>query len=134
MKISSRGRYALRVIIDLAENSNGGYIPLKDIALRQGISQKYIESIMSALSKAGKVEGVHGKGGGYKLVKDASEYSVGEILKVTEGDLAPITCLEENAAPCDRLNECRTRNMWKKLHEIIMDYFENVKLSDLAQK
>lgn len=134
MKISSRGRYALRVIIDLAENSNGGYIPLKDIALRQGISQKYIESIMSALSKAGKVEGVHGKGGGYKLVKDASEYSVGEILKVTEGDLAPITCLEKNAAPCDRLNECRTRNMWKKLHEIIMDYFENVKLSDLAQK
>lgn len=134
MKISSRGRYALRVIIDLAENSNGEYIPLKDIALRQGISQKYIESIMSALSKAGKVEGVHGKGGGYKLVKDASEYSVGEILKVTEGDLAPITCLEENAAPCDRLNECRTRNMWKKLHEIIMDYFENVKLSDLAQK
>ncbi|MBR1891130.1 MAG: RrF2 family transcriptional regulator [Clostridia bacterium] len=134
MKISSRGRYALRVIIDLAENSNGGYIPLKDIALRQGISQKYIESIMSALSKAGKVEGVHGKGGGYKLVKDASEYSVGEILKVTEGDLAPITCLEENAAPCDRSNECRTRNMWKKLHEIIMDYFENVKLSDLAQK
>ena len=134
MKISSRGRYALRVIIDLAENSNGGYIPLKDIALRQGISQKYIESIMSALSKAGKVEGVHGKGGGYKLVKDASEYSGGEILKVTEGDLAPITCLEKNAAPCDRLNECRTRNMWKKLHEIIMDYFENVKLSDLAQK
>lgn len=134
MKISSRGRYALRVIIDLAENSNGEYIPLKDIALRQGISQKYIESIMSALSKAGKVEGVHGKGGGYKLVKDASEYSVGEILKVTEGDLAPITCLEENAAPCDRSNECRTRNMWKKLHEIIMDYFENVKLSDLAQK
>ena len=131
MKISTRGRYALRVMIDLAEHHNGNYIPLKDIAARQEISQKYLESIMVDLSKAKMVDGQHGKGGGYKLNRDAADYSVGSILRITEGDLAPITCLAEGADRCVRSQECRTLPMWTKLYQIINDYLDGVTLADL---
>lgn len=134
MKISTRGRYALRVMIDLAEHDSGEFIPLKDISARQTISQKYLESIMTDLSKAGIVTGQHGKGGGYKLSRVPDSYYIGEILRVTEGDLAPIACLDKGAAPCDRSGECRTLPMWKKLYEVINDYFDSVKLSDLIKR
>ena len=133
MKVSTRGRYALRVMIDLAENINGNYIPLKDIVSRQEISQKYLESIMTDLSKAGLVDGQHGKGGGYKLNRPPEDYSVGEILRITEGDLAPITCLEKNAKPCTRAKECKTLPMWKKLYEMVNDYLDGVSLAELTE-
>ena len=133
MKISTRGRYSLRVMIDLAEHDGSGYIPLKDIVARQEVSQKYLESLMTELSKAGLVEGVHGKGGGYKLNRAPDQYKVGEILRVTEGDLAPIACLEQNATPCARSAECRTLPMWQKLNDIVNDYLDSVSLADLMQ-
>ena len=131
MKISTRGRYALRVMTDMAEHGNGNYIPLKDVAARQEISQKYMESIASDLVKAGLLEGQHGKGGGYKLKRDPSLYTVGEILRVTEGELAPVACLETGAAPCPRAYGCRTLPVWKKLYAVINEYLEGVKLSDI---
>lgn len=133
MLISTRGRYALRVLIDLAEHTGGGYIPLRDIVKRQDISQKYVESIMTMLSKNNLVEGVHGKGGGYRLNREPDEYSVAEILKITEGTLAPVTCLEEGARPCPRAAECRTLPMWDKLNAMITDYLDSVSLADLMQ-
>ena len=133
MKISTRGRYALRVMVDLAENGEG-YIPLKDVAARQEISQKYLEGIMADLVKAGFVEGVHGKGGGYKLTKAPETYSIGEILRVTEGDLAPISCLGQNADGCERAAECRTLPMWKKLYGLVNDFFDGVTLVDLMSE
>ena len=133
MIVSTRGRYALRVMIDLAENSNQERIPLKEIAERQGISQKYIESIMTLLSKNKFVDAVHGKGGGYKLNKKPQEYRVGDILRLTEGTLAPVACLEKNAPPCDRKKFCRTRPMWTKLDKLVEDYLDSVTLSDLTK-
>ena len=133
MLISTRGRYALRVLIDLAEHTGGGYIPLRDIVKRQDISQKYVESIMTMLSKNNLVEGVHGKGGGYRLNREPDEYSVAEILKITEGTLAPVTCPEEGAKPCPRAAECRTLPMWDKLNAMITDYLDSVSLADLMQ-
>ena len=134
MKISTRGRYALRVMVDLAEHREEGYIPLKDIVARQLISQKYLEGIMTDLSKAGVVEGVHGKGGGYKLNRDPGDYTVGDILRVTEGDLAPISCLEGHGEGCVRAPECRTLPMWKKLYDLINDYFDGITLFDLMEQ
>ena len=134
MKISTRGRYALRVMIDLAEHYSGNYIRLKDIVERQEISQKYLEGIMTDLSKAGLVEGQHGKGGGYKLNRAPADYSVGEILRITEGDLAPIACLEQDAAYCARAQECRTLPMWRKLYKLINDFFDGVSLADLMRE
>ena len=134
MKISTRGRYALRVMVDMAEHDNGMHIPLKDIVARQSISQKYIEGIMTDLSKAGLVDGLHGKGGGYRLKRAPDMYSVGDILRVTEGDLAPIACLEKNAPVCDKMGECRTLPMWKRFYKIINEYFDGIKLSDLMNK
>ena len=133
MKISTRGRYALRVMIDLAEHCNGNFLPLKDIVARQEISQKYLESIMTDLSKAGMVDGQHGKGGGYKLNRAPEDYTVGEILRISEGDLAPISCLEQNAVKCARAQECKTLPMWKKLYEMLNDFFDGVSLKDLMQ-
>ena len=131
MKISTRGRYALRVMIDLAEHCNGNFLPLKDIVARQEISQKYLESIMTDLSKAGMVDGQHGKGGGYKLNRAPEDYTVGEILRISEGDLAPISCLEQNAVKCERAQECKTLPMWRKLYGIINEYLDSVTLADL---
>ena len=131
MKISTRGRYALRVMIDLAEHADGNYIPLKDIVARQEISQKYLENIMTDLSKASLVDGQHGKGGGYRLNRAPEDYTVGAILRVTEGDLSPIACLAPHAETCLRAQECRTLPMWKKLNDIINDYLDSVTLRDL---
>ncbi|MBQ7335308.1 MAG: RrF2 family transcriptional regulator [Clostridia bacterium] len=134
MIISTRGRYALRVMIDLAENGNGEYIAMKKIAERQGISLKYLEQILPVLTQNGIVEGIQGKGGGYRLTRKSEDYRIGEILRLTEGDLAPVSCLECGAEPCVRAQECRTLPMWKKLHDIIGDYLDSVFLSDLLRK
>ena len=132
MIVSTRGRYALRVMIDLAENQKDGYIPLKEIAERQDISQKYIESIMTILSKAKFVEAVHGKGGGYKLNRNPSDYKVKEILEITEGGLAPVACLECNAEKCEKEQNCRTIPMWRELNNLINNYLGSVSIADLA--
>ena len=111
--ISTKGRYALRVMLDLAEHGNEGYIPLKDIAKRQAISDKYLESILKSLVKQKMLKGLRGKGGGYQLTRTPAEYSVGEILEVAEGTLAPVACLMDDAEDCPRANQCRTLPMWK---------------------
>lgn len=131
MMISTRGRYALRVMIDLAEHIDEGYIPLQTIAKRQGISEKYLESIISVLSKAGLVDGLRGKGGGYRLNRPTADYSVGQILRLTEGSLAPVTCLESEENPCPRAGQCTTLPMWEKLDALINDYLDSVSLADL---
>ena len=132
MKISTRGRYALRVMIDLAEHRNGEFIPLKEIAARQDFSQKYLESIMVDLSKGGLIEGQHGKGGGYKLSRETQDYTVGDILRVAEGDLAPVSCLEKGAKPCARASECRTLAMWQKFYDTINTFFDGITLAELV--
>lgn len=134
MMISTRGRYALRVLIDLAEHSDGAYVPMKDVAERQDISLKYIEKIMPALTAGNLVEGMHGKGGGYKLNRRPEDYSVGEILRLTEGTLAPVRCLEEDAEVCPRCAECRTLPMWKKVDELVSGYLDSVSLYDLMKR
>ncbi|MBQ3275824.1 MAG: RrF2 family transcriptional regulator [Oscillospiraceae bacterium] len=131
MMISTRGRYALRVMIDLAEHQNGGYIPMKDVAERQEISLKYIERIMPVLTRSGCVEGVHGKGGGYRLTRAPEDYTAGEILRLAEGDLSPVACLQEGAKPCPRAAECRTLPMWREFHALTRRYFDGITLADL---
>lgn len=133
MMISTRGRYSLRVMIDLAEHFGEGYIPMKEIATRQGISLKYLERFVPALSKSGFIEGVQGKGGGYRLTKKPEEYTIGEILRVVEGNLAPVSCLECGAEPCAREKECRTILMWKNLQKVINEYFDGITLKDLMR-
>lgn len=133
MIVSTRGRYALRVLIDMAEHMNDERIPLKEIAERQEISQKYIESIMTLLSKNGVVDGVHGKGGGYKLNRTPEEYKVGDILRITEGTLAPVMCLEKGAPPCQKQEKCRTLPLWTKLDELIENYLDSVSIKDLMK-
>jgi Rrf2 family protein len=134
MIVSTRGRYALRVLIDIAEHSSEDRIPLKEIAERQDISQKYIEAIMTMLSKSGLVDAVHGKGGGYKLNRAPSEYKIGDILRLTEGTLSPVACLEKNAKPCSRESVCRTLPLWSKLDELVENYLDSVTLADLMRK
>lgn len=134
MMISTRGRYALRVMIDLAEHRSSDFTALKGIAERQGISRKYLEGIMSVLSKGGLVEAIHGKGGGYRLAKAPEEYRVGDILRLTEGTLSPVACLEEGAEPCAKAAECRTLPLWTGLFERIGEYLDSVMLSDLMKK
>lgn len=131
--ISTRGRYALRVMIDLAEHAADGYIPMKEVARRQGISLKYLEQIMPALSKSGLVEGVHGKGGGYCLSRPPEDYTAGEILRLAEGDLAPVACLACGAKPCDRMDHCRTVSMWREFHNITNQYFDHITIADLLK-
>ena len=130
--ISTRGRYALRVMVDLAEHAGDGYIPMKEVAAKQGISLKYLEQIMPALSKNGLVEGVHGKGGGYRLTRSPGEYTVGEILRITEGNLAPVACLACDAEPCGRADECKTLSMWRGYQDLTNEYFDGVTLASLA--
>jgi Rrf2 family iron-sulfur cluster assembly transcriptional regulator len=132
--ISTRGRYALRVLIDLAENCNGGYIPMKEVAQRQEISLKYLEKILPILTKNDLIEGVHGKGGGYRLTRSPEEYKVGDILRLTEGDLTPVACLEKGAPPCKRFSECRTLPMWKEFSNLINEFFDNITIADLMNK
>lgn len=132
MMISTRGRYALRVLIDLADHNTGAPIPMKDVAARQNISLKYLERILPTLTKAKLIEGVHGKGGGYTLTRDPSDYTVGEILRLTEGDLAPVSCLSPDAPPCARIGECRTIKVWRDFYEMTNKYFDSIRLSDLT--
>jgi len=133
MIVSTKGRYALRVMIDLAEQHTQDRTPLKEIAERQEISQKYIEAIMTLLSKNGFVEAVHGKGGGYKLNKKPEEYRVGDILRLTEGSLSPVACLEKGAEECPRKDSCRTLPLWTKLNELVENYLDSVTLADLMR-
>lgn len=130
MKISTRGRYALRVMIDLAMNENNGYISLKDIANRQEISMKYLEQIVSVLNKAGLVDALRGNNGGYKLNRKPSEYKVGEILRVSEWDLTPVYCIHEN---CSRKKNCKSYSFWKGLDKTITDYVDSKTLEDLIK-
>lgn len=130
MMVSTKGRYALRVMIDLAEHMDDGYIPMKLVAERQEISLKYLERIVPALSKNNLVEGVHGKGGGYRLSRPPEEYTVGEILRLTEGELAPVACLECGAEPCNRRESCKTISMWNEFYDMTNKYFDSIKLSD----
>ena len=133
MMISTRGRYALRVLLDLAENQTEGYIPMKTVAERENLSLKYIERIMPVLSKNKYVEGVHGKGGGYRLARAPKDYRIGEILRLAEGDLAPVKCLGCKAEPCDRADRCKTLPMWREFHAMVNDYFDNITLADLMK-
>lgn len=132
MMISTRGRYALRVMIDLAEHNADSYIPMKEVAQRQEISLKYLERILPVLVKNGLVEGVQGKGGGYRLSRAPEEYTVGEILRLTEGDLAPVACLGCQAEPCEKRDSCKTLSMWSEFHRLTNDYFDSVTLADLV--
>lgn len=131
MKISTKGRYAIRVMIDLAEHNNGEFITLMDIADRQEISEKYLEAIVSILSKNDLLISLRGKGGGYKLAKAPEKYTVGSILKLTEGALAPVACLEKTPNSCPRISECKTVEMWEGLNKLINDYLEGITIADL---
>lgn len=133
MMISTRGRYALRVMIDLAEQGGSGYIPMKDIAQRQGLSLKYLERILPVLAKNNIVEGVQGKGGGYRLCRSPEEYTMGEILRLTEGSLAPVSCMDHGTEPCERAADCRTRPLWHGLDKVINEYLDGVTLADLMK-
>ena len=133
MLISTKGRYALRVMIDLAEHQSDGFIPLKVIAERQEISEKYLESIIKLLVKARLLNGVRGKGGGYQLTNAPDQYTVGSILRLTEDSLAPVSCLEPGAASCPRMTACRTLPLWQGLDKVINDYLDNITLMDLIR-
>lgn len=134
MLISTRGRYAIRVMIDLAENGVGNYIPMKDVATRQELPLKYLEKIMPILTQNGFVEGLHGKGGGYRLLRAPKDYRIGDILRLTEGDLAPVSCLENGGKPCEKAAECRTLPMWTEFKSLIDEYFNGITLEDLMKK
>jgi Rrf2 family protein len=121
-------------MIDMAEHNNGEYITLRDVAARQGISEKYLESILPTLTKAGFLEGLRGKGGGYKLSRPAEKYTVGSILKLVEGSFAPVACLDCTPNTCTRVADCRTLPLWKKLGDLLNDFFEGVTLADLCRK
>lgn len=131
--ISTRGRYSIRILLDLAEHRSGDFIPMKDMAQRQDISLKYIGKIMPLLKTAGLVDSSHGIGGGYKLTRAPEQYTLWEILQVAEGDMAPVSCLQKDAAVCDRAAECRTLPVWEKYYELTKDYFESVTLADLLE-
>lgn len=131
MLISTRGRYALRVMVDLAEHDGGDYIAMKSVADRQGISLKYLERILPLLVEQKMVEGLRGKGGGYRLTRRPEEYPVGEILRATEGNLAPVACLESGTDGCPRMRSCRTLPMWKELDKLISGYLDGKTLADL---
>ena len=134
MLISTKRRYALRVMADLAEHQSENFIPLKEIAQRQEISEKYLESIMKLLVRARMLSGMRGKGGGYRLTRAPEEYTVADILELTEETLAPVACLSEDAEPCPRASDCRTLDMWKGLDKLVRDYFAGITLADLAAK
>lgn len=133
MKISTRGRYAVRVMLDLAANNTGEYIKVKQIAKRQEISEKYLEQIIAILNKAGYVKSVRGAQGGYKIAKDPSQYTVGMILRLTEGSLCPVACLEDETNECERCDTCETLTVWKDLNKAINGVVDNVTIADLVE-
>ena len=132
MLVSTKGRYALRVMIDLAEHRAAGRIPHKEIAERQEISEKYLENILATLVRNGLLSGMRGKGGGYQLTRPPEQYTAGEILRLTEGTLAPVACLDGDCAGCQRANDCPTLDMWKHLDRLINDYLDSVTLESLV--
>ena len=132
MTISTRGRYAVRALIDLAEHADMEYVPIREVASRQQISLKYLEQILPALRKHGLVQAVSGKGGGYRLTRTPSEYKISEILAAAEGDLAPVACLARDAAPCPRAAFCKTLPMWRAFASLTYAYFDGITLEDLA--
>ena len=134
MIVSTKGRYALRVMVHFAKRGGEDYIPLKEIAEVEGISQKYLESIMTVLSKAGFVDAVHGKGGGYRLNRQPKDYTVGSILKLTEGGLSTVSCTAQGPSACSRTSCCRTLPMWEKLDRMVDNFFESITLQDLMDE
>ena len=133
MMVSTRGRYALRVMVDLAQQNTTGFIPLSDVAERQDISEKYLESIISSLSKRGLLDSIRGKGGGYKLNRPAGEYTVAEILHATETSMAPVACLNKETNDCPRKDSCTTLPMWKQLYRLTEEYFSGITIAQLAR-
>lgn len=131
MLISSKGRYALRIMLELAEHYGEAFIPMKDMAQQQGISKGYIAQIMPILSKNGLVDSIHGKGGGYRLTRPPQECTVGEILHLTEESLAPVSCLQCDAAPCERAAHCKTLPVWRKMEAITNAYIDSLTLQDI---
>lgn len=134
MKISTKGRYALRMMIDLAQNQGDGYVSLKDIANRQEISKKYLEQIVAILNKPDVLRTNRGYQGGYRLAKNANEYTVGDILRLTEGGLAPVSCLDNSPILCDRAEDCITLPIWKGLYNVISEYLDSITLQDIVDK
>ncbi|WP_297129323.1 Rrf2 family transcriptional regulator [uncultured Eubacterium sp.] len=134
MKISTKGRYALRMMIDLAQNQGDGYVSLKDIANRQEISKKYLEQIVAILNKPDVLRTNRGYQGGYRLAKSANEYTVGDILRLTEGGLAPVTCLDNSPVLCDRAEDCITLPIWKGLYKVISEYLDSITLQDIVDR
>ena len=131
--VSTKGHYALRVMLDLAENQTDGYIPLRDIAKRQEISEKYLETILPSLIRNNFLDGLRGKGGGYRLAREPESYTVDSILKLLENSLAPVSCLECNQNQCSRAADCKTLPIWKKLYKMVTAYFEGITLADLCR-
>lgn len=129
--ISTRGRYALRVMLDLAQNQGDGYVPMKDVAKRQDLSLKYLEQILPALKQSGMVKGVQGKGGGYRLTKKPEEYIVGDILRITEKDMAPVSCLAQGADECKHRDKCKTIGFWEGLNDVVNEYVNSKTLADM---
>ena len=129
--ISTKGRYSIRILLDLAEHCSGGYIPMKEVAARQEISLKYVERILPPLKAAGLIDSTHGIGGGYRLTRAPEEYTLWDILRIAEGDLAPVACLQPNAAPCTRAAECRTLPVWEGYYRLTQEYFSGITLADL---
>lgn len=134
MKISTRGRYALRLMLDLALNDPDQYVTIKSISERQDISNKYLEQIITALSRAGYVKSIRGAQGGYKLAHPAEEYTVGMVLRLIEGSLAPVACMDDTPNKCPRSNDCVTLDVWKKLNDAINDVVDNITLADLVDQ
>lgn len=134
MKISTKGRYALRLMIDLGRHTEGDFVNLKDISQRQEISVKYLEQIINLLNKGGLLLSLRGPNGGYKLAKLPSQYTVGEILRVSEGSLAPVSCLEKEPNPCERAGDCATLELWEGLYAVMNEYLDRVTLQDLMDR
>ena len=134
MIVSTKGRYALRVMVHLARHPEGDYVPLKEIVESEHMSQKYLESIMTVLSKAGFVDALHGKGGGYRLNRSPGDYTIGSILKLTEGSLAAVSCTSQGPSACARTECCQTKPMWDRLDKMIDDFFEGITIADLLKE
>lgn len=132
MIISTKGRYALRVMVDLAQHGNQEYVPLREVAERQGISPKYLEAIVSILHKNGLVKGLRGKGGGYRLACDIEKCTVRDVLRLTEGSLAPVACLDCGQEGCERADSCPTLPMWEKLDGMVDEFFNGITIADLV--
>ncbi len=134
MRVSTKGRYALRTMVDLAQHSDGGLVTLKDVAARQDLSQKYLEQIVTVMSRAGYVKGIRGPQGGYRLSREPREYNLAEILRLVEGSLAPVECLDESPNQCEHCATCSTVEMWDGLYKVITEYLEGITLQDLLDR